>query len=188
MGPLIDNKLQKIDQKHAVLEDLNLKILEAFQVYNNLMKESISKTTNLIYSASTLNQLNSLGPQQQLQQPSASMVNPVTPISYAAAPPNIDSMMLANQLNSLALGGLPQQPQGFPNMQNIPTQAYKLDPTQQQQQQQQLPPQQQPLQQIPSQFQMPNGQLQQPVYNVANNLIAPSASNGQFNYATPYQS
>ncbi len=195
MGPLIDTKLQKIDQKHAVLEDLNLKILEAFQVYNNLMKESISKNTNMIYSVSTLNQLNSLGPQHQLQQQQQqSMVNPAAGISYAAAPPSIDSMMLANQLNSLANGGLPQQQQGFPSMQQNHQQGYQLDPNQQQQLQQQ----QQMLQQMsqPNQFQLPNGQqqMQQQLYNtnniVPNKLDATlthSTSGGQFNYATPYQ-
>lgn len=51
MGPLIDKKLQEIDEQHAALEDLNLKLLEAFQLYNNLMKESISKQTALITSS-----------------------------------------------------------------------------------------------------------------------------------------
>jgi signal transducing adaptor molecule len=43
MGPLIDQELQKIDQKHTMLEDLNMKLLEAFQMYHNLMKESLLK-------------------------------------------------------------------------------------------------------------------------------------------------
>ena len=47
MGPLIDQQLQKIDYTHAILDVLNIKIIEAFQMYNNLMKESINKTTNL---------------------------------------------------------------------------------------------------------------------------------------------
>lgn len=47
MGPLIDKQLQFIDFKHAILEDLNLKVLESFQMYNNLMKESLTKTANL---------------------------------------------------------------------------------------------------------------------------------------------
>ena len=50
MGPLIDLKLQYVDQKHAVLEDLNTKLLEAFQMYNNLMKESINKASYIMES------------------------------------------------------------------------------------------------------------------------------------------
>jgi len=48
MGPLIDKQLQKIDHKHAVLDDVNMKILEAFQIYNNLMKESVSKQAGMM--------------------------------------------------------------------------------------------------------------------------------------------
>lgn len=59
MGPLIDQQLQKIDYKHAILDDVNIKIIEAFQMYNNLMKESISKTTNLIQPMMTNNNLSS---------------------------------------------------------------------------------------------------------------------------------
>lgn len=52
MGPLIDLKLQYVDQKHAVLEDLNTKLLEAFQMYNNLMKESINKASYIMDQSS----------------------------------------------------------------------------------------------------------------------------------------
>lgn len=102
MGPLIDKKLQEIDEQHATLEDLNLKILEAFQLYNNLMKESISKQTALLNSSQ-------MPPPQTSQQPS--MINPAigtngAAINYAAAPPQLEanSLAFANKLNSLAYG------------------------------------------------------------------------------------
>lgn len=100
MGPLIDKKLQDIDEQHAELEDLNLKILEAFQLYNNLMKESISKQTALINNS-----------QIGGQQPSMSMGMPG--INYAAAPPSLEanSLNFANKLNSMAgYAQMQQQP------------------------------------------------------------------------------
>jgi len=95
MGPLIDKKLQDIDEQHAELEDVNLKILEAFQLYNNLMKESISKQTALINSSQIqVPSMNSLG--------MGGTTNGA--ISYAAAPPSLEanSINFANKLNSMA--------------------------------------------------------------------------------------
>lgn len=40
MGPLIDTELEKIDKKHASLCELNSKVVEAMQMYHNLMKET----------------------------------------------------------------------------------------------------------------------------------------------------
>lgn len=42
MGPLIDAELEKIDKKHADLCAINTKVLEALQMYHNLMKETPS--------------------------------------------------------------------------------------------------------------------------------------------------
>lgn len=100
MGPLIDKQLQKIDHKHAILEDLNIKMLEAFQIYNNLMKDSISKTANL------------MGANQMVSDPMAGYPNQ---IPYVTAPPSADpnSFLLANQLNSMSAGN--QNPGGMPS-------------------------------------------------------------------------
>ncbi|XP_045180374.2 signal transducing adapter molecule 2-like [Mercenaria mercenaria] len=40
MGPLIDAELEKIDKRHAELCGINAKVLEALQMYHNLMKET----------------------------------------------------------------------------------------------------------------------------------------------------
>lgn len=39
MNPLIDQELEKIDRKHMTLMDLNSKVIDALQMYHNLMKE-----------------------------------------------------------------------------------------------------------------------------------------------------
>lgn len=127
MGPLIDQQLQKIDYKHAVLDDLNMKLIEAFQMYNNLMKESITKTT-VSFGA---------------QQPPLPMANNFNPnmqavninqgfIPFVAAPPQTDAnpYNLANQLNNFANYNIPpsdqqQQPAvtaPVANFQNYPSQ------------------------------------------------------------------
>lgn len=40
MGPLIDAELERIDRKHASLVELNIKVMDALQMYHNLMKEN----------------------------------------------------------------------------------------------------------------------------------------------------
>ena len=123
MGPLIDKQLQQIDYKHVVLEDLNLKMLEAFQIYNNLMKESISKSTIGFINSNVAQQPIGLNPGVT---PGASLRG-ANAIPYVAAPPlsSIDqsSLLLANQLNSMALSNNAfqgQQNSGIPANQQAP--------------------------------------------------------------------
>lgn len=120
MGPLIDQQLQKIDYKHAVLDDLNIKIIEAFQMYNTLMKESITKTSGNFGNFNP-NMQNNIEQQNMNQGGGGGF------IPFVAAPPQTSDAQtnpynLANQLNNFANYNMPSNGDQMMQQQNVPTQ------------------------------------------------------------------
>lgn len=120
MGPLIDAELEKIDKKHASLCEINTKVLEALQMYHNLMKEtpapyafkSMSYSTPLpqgqagaMYNGSQP-QFAPQGPQMgqgQIPQPQGQL---------SQAPQGQISQVPQGQISHIPQGQMSQVPQG----------------------------------------------------------------------------
>ncbi|XP_055954930.1 signal transducing adapter molecule 1 [Patella vulgata] len=111
MGPLIDTELEKIDKKHADLVDLNKKVIDALQMYHQLMKEQpygVYQKNTPVYSG---------GPGMMVQPPSTQHVYNGGP-QYVppgmntqqpgAIPPHMAGQMgVAPQSMPQAMGGAP---------------------------------------------------------------------------------
>ncbi|GFS06908.1 signal transducing adapter molecule 2 [Elysia marginata] len=96
MGPLIDTELEKIDKKHATLVELNKKVMDALQMYHNLMKE----TPAYGYAASGLK----AGMAQQ-QQPGPGMYAlPQMPMGMAGGLPHLSQQQMYNNQNQYMMG------------------------------------------------------------------------------------
>ncbi|KAL5013963.1 hypothetical protein ScPMuIL_008233 [Solemya velum] len=93
MGPLIDTELEKIDKKHAGIIEQNNRVMEALQMYHNLMKE-------IPYS------YKGAPPSMTYMPPNLSMPGPM---------PN--QQMYNNQVSYLPQGSLPVQGQMLPPVQ-----------------------------------------------------------------------
>ncbi|KAF3694573.1 Signal transducing adapter molecule 2 [Channa argus] len=138
MNPLIDEKLQEIDRKHSELSELNVKVLEALELYNKLVNEApfysaYSKMQHQYASSgSAVVMQGYLGPAGANYMPTTmSQVPPTQPYtlpsdqpgplhslppnisappnSQAAQPPYMNSGMNAHYLNHPA--GAPYPPQ-----------------------------------------------------------------------------
>lgn len=117
MGPLIDQELQKIDQKHTMLEDLNMKLLEAFQMYHNLMKESLLKQPSSAQVPQFNPTLNYSLPQNTFQSPQFNGIP-------TQMPQFVNQHQMTGNLPTNYSTDLPQQnqqqPLNFNNYQPIP--------------------------------------------------------------------
>ncbi|XP_052763789.1 signal transducing adapter molecule 1-like [Mya arenaria] len=106
MGPLIDAELEKIDKKHADLCGINTKVLEALQMYHNLMKETplpFQYKTMSGYSAGAMG----MPPGQSSQQFNGSQYVPQGQMMQGQMP-----QMSQGQMPSMSQGQMPSMSQG----------------------------------------------------------------------------
>ncbi|KAK2168749.1 hypothetical protein LSH36_14g01005 [Paralvinella palmiformis] len=95
MNPLIDQELEKIDRKHMSLMELNTKVMEALQMYHNLMKE----LPGYGYSTMKMNQ-----PQYQTvpgQQGFHAQQQVINPAEMTGIPPGGQTMMSAQYVQQM---------------------------------------------------------------------------------------
>ncbi|TNN44305.1 Signal transducing adapter molecule 2 [Liparis tanakae] len=118
MNPMIDERLQEIDRKHSELSELNLKVLEALELYNQLVNEAPFYSTYSKMQAQ-LSQQGYLGPSGAPYLPQGSPAQPYSlpgdqPGPLHSLPPNaalpyMSSSMAPQYLNP-AVGAPYQQP------------------------------------------------------------------------------
>ncbi|XP_056291705.1 signal transducing adapter molecule 2 [Pseudoliparis swirei] len=120
MNPMIDERLQEIDRKHSELSELNLKVLEALELYNQLVNEAPFYST---YSKTQFSQQGYLGPSGAPYLPQGPPAQPYSlpgdqPGPLHSLPPNaaqpyMSSSMAPQYLNP-AVGAPNQQPVDMP--------------------------------------------------------------------------
>ncbi|XP_048781344.1 signal transducing adapter molecule 2-like isoform X2 [Ostrea edulis] len=145
MAPLIDTELEKIDKKHAGLCELNSKVVEAMQMYHNLMKETPAPygykaqhtAPSMSYNFPSQSVYNGQPQFQSVpgQIPPVSVPQGPMPVSQMSIPqvpmPQNPGMMPANvqmpqnQMNSSVPPQMTMNPQGY--MQQAPSsQSYSV--------------------------------------------------------------
>ncbi|GAB1603030.1 signal transducing adapter molecule 1-like [Argonauta hians] len=106
MGPLIDTELERIDKKHANLVELNMKVMDALQMYHNLMKDNpVFYTLSHQAAAPPPHTPNTYIPPPGIPQP---------------APPQQQQQQYANQPQYISPGQAPPPPPSIIHANNGP--------------------------------------------------------------------
>ncbi|XP_030642338.1 signal transducing adapter molecule 2 isoform X2 [Chanos chanos] len=124
MNPMIDEKLQEIDRKHSELSELNVKVMEALEFYNQLMNEAPLSAYSKLQShqGSYAAAPSSISMQGYPGQPAGSYMPPGVPQGPPAQPYNMGTdqptplCSLPPTINSTAAGQPAQPPYMSPYM------------------------------------------------------------------------
>ncbi|KAH9508288.1 hypothetical protein Btru_050731 [Bulinus truncatus] len=134
MGPLIDAELEKIDRKHATLVELNKKVMDALQMYHNLMKETPAygygglKTQGISYGP--MQSQGILVQQGQMYNGQPQYIVPGTVVAPPSqGPPSLSSGTLPSQIYTQPQLAPSAQPAFHGHLGNLPMANYSSLPS-----------------------------------------------------------